>query len=308
MSDEAGFQAAVQEEVCKRQQQAIEDIANKYAMGKGGIEESVNAPTGKAYAEINAKVASEKRAALKQSRIEAEMQSEKENSNRGNFEEDDDGGDDDDADLRALREQRMKALKNEQRDIIDQVGKGHGQYREIVQDDFIQEVTSSDKVIVHFYHRDFERCKVIDMHLKKLSMRHIETKFCRIDAEKTPFFTAKLVVETLPTICCFVDGVCRGKIIGYDGLTEGLSEDRLDEWPTIRLARWFAENGAMIDASKIVDDDGIEAAHQAMMDQKRKSVFTGIRGEGFTIGEDDEDDFDLDNIEDVDLDAVYKSV
>ena len=64
----------------------------------------------------------------------------------------------------------------------------------------------------------------MDMHLKKLAMRHLETKFCRIDAEKTPFFTAKLVIETLPTICCFVDGVCRGKIIGYDGLTEGLSK------------------------------------------------------------------------------------
>ena len=307
MSDEAGFQAAVQEEVCKRQQQAIEDIANKYALGKGGIEESVNAPTGKAYAELHAKVAAEKRAAaLKQSRIEAEMEHGKENNDRGNFEGDEDGGDDDDADLRALREQRMKALRSEQREVIDQVGKGHGQYREIVQDDFIQEVTSSDKVIVHFYHRDFERCKVMDMHLKKLAMRHLETKFCRIDAEKTPFFTAKLVIETLPTICCFVDGVCRGKIIGYDGLTEGLSEDRLDEWPTIRLARWFADNGAMIDASKIVDDDGIEAAHKAMMEQKRKSIFTGIRSEGFTIGEDD-DDFDLDNIEDVDLDAVYKT-
>ena len=306
MSDEAGFQAAVQEEVCKRQQQAIEDIANKYAMGKGGIEESVNAPTGKAYAEINQKVAAEKRAAQKQQRIQAEMDYGKENNNRGNMEEDDEGGDDDDADLRALREARMKALKNEQRDVIDQVGKGHGQYREIVQDDFINEVTSSDKVIVHFYHRDFERCKVMDMHLSKLAQRHLETKFCRIDAEKTPFFTAKLVIETLPTVACFIDGVCRGKIIGYDGLTEGLSEDRLDEWPTIRLARWFAENGAMIDASKIVDDDGIEAAHKAIMEQKRKSVFSGIRGESFTIGEDD-DDFDLDNIEDVDLDAGYKA-
>ena len=118
MSDEAGFQAAVQEEVCKRQQQAIEDIANKYALGKGGIEESVNAPTGKAYAELHAKVAEKRAAALKQSRIEAEMEHGKENNDRGNFEGDEDGGDDDDADLRALREQRMKALRSEQRELL----------------------------------------------------------------------------------------------------------------------------------------------------------------------------------------------
>ena len=31
------------------------------------------------------------------------------------------------------------------------------QYREIVQDEFLPEVTSSIKVIVHFYHKDFQR-------------------------------------------------------------------------------------------------------------------------------------------------------
>lgn len=31
------------------------------------------------------------------------------------------------------------------------------QYREIVQDEFLPEVTSSEKVIVHFYHKDFQR-------------------------------------------------------------------------------------------------------------------------------------------------------
>ena len=299
----------MQEEVCKRQQQAIEDIANKYAMGKGGIEESVNAPTGKAYAEIASKVAAEKKAAAaaKQNRIDREMTLDKENNDR-HRNCDDDGGDDEDADLRELREQRLKALKNQQRETIDQVSKGHGQYREIVQDDFIQEVTSSDRVVVHFYHRDFERCKVMDMHLRKLSLRHLEAKFCRIDAEKTPFFTAKLVIETLPTVCCFVDGKCLGKIIGYDGLTDGLAEDKLDTWPTIRLARWLA-NGNMIDASKIVDEDGIEAAHKARLEQQRMSVFSGIRADGVAamgVGEED-DDFDLDNIEDIDLDSVYKS-
>lgn len=31
------------------------------------------------------------------------------------------------------------------------------QYREIMQDEFLPEVTSSEKVIVHFYHKDFQR-------------------------------------------------------------------------------------------------------------------------------------------------------
>lgn len=31
------------------------------------------------------------------------------------------------------------------------------QYREIMQDEFLPEVTSSEKVVVHFYHKDFQR-------------------------------------------------------------------------------------------------------------------------------------------------------
>lgn len=299
MSEEAGFQQAVQEEVVRRQENAIKEIANKYALGKGGIEESVNAPTGAAYHALDQKVIREKKEAAKAKRIDAEMARGKENADFGNEEFDEEGGDDEDANLREIREQRMKSLKSEQRETIDQVSKGHGQLRDIVQDDFINEMTSSDRVIVHFYHRDFERCKVMDHHLRKLAQRHLETKFVRIDAEKTPFFTAKLIIETLPTVCCFMEGVCRGKIIGYDGLTEGLSEDKLDEWPTIRLARWFGANG-VIDNSKIVDDDGIEAAIKARLDAQRNSVFSGIRGEGVGGILDDDDDFDLDNIEEVD--------
>lgn len=31
------------------------------------------------------------------------------------------------------------------------------QYRDITQDEFLPEVTSSEKVVVHFYHKDFQR-------------------------------------------------------------------------------------------------------------------------------------------------------
>jgi hypothetical protein len=34
--------------------------------------------------------------------------------------------------------------------------------REITQDEFLPEVTSSKKVICHFYHNDFQRCKIMD--------------------------------------------------------------------------------------------------------------------------------------------------
>ena len=37
-----------------------------------------------------------------------------------------------------------------------------GQYREIAQDQFLPSVTKNDNCVVHFFHNDFERCKIID--------------------------------------------------------------------------------------------------------------------------------------------------
>jgi thioredoxin-like negative regulator of GroEL len=96
--------------------------------------------------------------------------------------------------------------------------KGHGKYNEIFEDQFLKEVTGSKYVVCHFYHRDFERCKIIDKHLSMLSVKHISTKFVKIDAEKTAFFVGKLQVRMLPTILCFVDGVAKDRIVGFEEL------------------------------------------------------------------------------------------
>lgn len=57
----------------------------------------------------------------------------------------------------------MEKLKKEHKERLENLAKGHGSYREIVQDEFLKQVTTSEHVIVHFYHNDFEKCKVIDM-------------------------------------------------------------------------------------------------------------------------------------------------
>ena len=71
---------------------------------------------------------------------------------------------------------------------------GHGKYDEITEEEFLPTVTKIKFVVVHFYHKDFERCKIFDMHLKNISMKHLEAKFVSINAEKCPFFIAKLQI------------------------------------------------------------------------------------------------------------------
>jgi len=51
----------------------------------------------------------------------------------------------------------MQQKEAEKREVLKR--QGHGEYREITEGDFLGEVTGSEKVICHFYHHEFYRCK-----------------------------------------------------------------------------------------------------------------------------------------------------
>jgi len=65
---------------------------------------------------------------------------------------------------------------------------------EITEEEFLPNVTSSKFVLCNFYHQDFERCKIMDMHLRKIAAVHTEAKFVTMNAEKAPFFIKKLQI------------------------------------------------------------------------------------------------------------------
>lgn len=146
-------------------------------------------------------------------------------------------GDEDD-ELERLRAMRKKKMMEGHKKKQDFLAKGHGEYEEIPEEDFLKTVTSSHRCIVHFYHQNFERSKILDMHLRKLvqSKKMLGTKFVRMDSEKSPFFVAKLKIVTLPTAVFFIDGVAKYKQIGFQGLPGG------DEFKTTDLIRIMREN------------------------------------------------------------------
>ncbi|KAJ0735027.1 putative Thioredoxin-like superfamily [Helianthus annuus] len=61
--------------------------------------------------------------------------------------------------LEKLHADRIAALKREAEKRQSLTKKGNGEYREITEGDFLGEATNSKKVICHFYHREFYRCK-----------------------------------------------------------------------------------------------------------------------------------------------------
>lgn len=99
-------------------------------------------------------------------------------------------------------------------------------------------VTKLKYTVVHFYHKEFERCKIMDKHLKILCQQFPNTQFLYIDAEKAPFFVQRLNIRTLPTLCIFIDGVMKDKVLGFDGLSG-------DEFLTYELAARLAQSGVI---------------------------------------------------------------
>lgn len=43
-------------------------------------------------------------------------------------------------------------------------------------------MTQTQRVVCHFYHQDFERCKVLDKHLQILARKHFDTRFIKLSA------------------------------------------------------------------------------------------------------------------------------
>ena len=93
-------------------------------------------------------------------------------------------------------------------------------------------------MVVHFYHKDFESCKVVDDRMRAICKKFICTKFVFINAEKCPFFVGKLMVKMLPAILCFTDGVASERM-------DGLAELGREDFSAALLAMKLAEKGAI---------------------------------------------------------------
>ncbi|XP_058069995.1 thioredoxin domain-containing protein 9 homolog [Magnolia sinica] len=141
----------------------------------------------------------------------------------------------DDDDLEALRERRLQQMKKMAEKRSHWISLGHGDYSELPSEkDFFSAVKASDRVVCHFY-RDNWPCKVMDKHLSILAKQHIETRFIKIHAEKSPFLTEKLKIVVLPTLALVKHAKVEDYVVGFDELggTDEFATGELEE----RLAK-----------------------------------------------------------------------
>jgi len=138
----------------------------------------------------------------------------------------------DEDDLEAIKRKRMEAMKNAQKKKAEWLQQGHGEYSEIPEEkEFFNVTKNSENVVCHFYRDETFRCKILDKHLGILAKKHIETKFCKINAEKCPFLCDRLKIKVIPTVILIKDSKTRGYIVGFTDLgnTDEFSTEML-EW------------------------------------------------------------------------------
>ncbi|XP_071955297.1 phosducin-like protein 3 [Antedon mediterranea] len=139
-----------------------------------------------------------------------------------------------------IREARLSELKEQVQQFQNLKEKDYGKYSEIVKEKDILEVTTNERhVVIHFYHEDFRRCAIFDKHLKTLSEKHFQTKFCKVDVNKAKFFVGKLKVQVLPTVICFRDGIVIDRLVGFEDL------GNTDDFTTELLERRIAKSGVI---------------------------------------------------------------
>lgn len=188
--------------------------------------------------------------------------------------------DDDDPILSEIRERRMQEIKLARQLHNHNLSRGHGEIRTISQDEFLPEclqqgtAATSRYVAVHFFHAEFERCKIMDHHLRQVAAVHVSCKFLRIDAEKAPFFVQRLNVRTLPTLLVFEKGQVVDRLVGFEGLVSPQASDP-DQWKTSQLEAWLARTGAIdYDATKRGNDSDNDDDSD---DEDQRKVSRGIQ-------------------------------
>lgn len=142
----------------------------------------------------------------------------------------------DDDDLEALRERRLQQMKKMAEKRSRWISLGHGEYSEIPSEkDFFSTVKASERVVCHFYRENWP-CKVMDKHLSILAKQHIETRFVKIQAEKSPFLAEKLKIVVLPTLALIRNAKVENYVVGFDELggRDDFSTEELEE----RLAKY----------------------------------------------------------------------
>lgn len=194
-------------------------------------------------------------------------------------------------DLEDARRKRLEEMRGNQTNRKEYLRRQHGEVNQLVDEkEFFSKMKGEEKMVCHFY-RNSEPCKVMTKHLRALAPMHLETLFCEIDAEKSPYLTEKLKIFMLPTLALVSKEKVMDYIVGMDDFGGGG-----DDFPTknvklvLQSKGMVDEEGERMYALK-AKNGGEDDEHAAEMLKER--VRNIRQGRKFDLNSDDENsDFD----------------
>jgi thioredoxin-like negative regulator of GroEL len=189
------------------------------------------------------------------------------------------------------RAQRLQELKAEASTSGQSAGaKSSASYLTLKDDDeTLRFTTEYERTVVHFFHPDFARCATMDQHCQEVASKHNELgnadlAFGRVDVKNAPFVVEKLGIRVLPCVLGFVNGVAKGRVTGFEGISwegkeHGTSvtaalEAKMVEWTVLR--KKLIENGD--------DTDDEEDARE-----QKESGRRGLSGIKHAVDDEDDD-------------------
>ena len=108
---------------------------------------------------------------------------------------------DSDSEEERIMQREMMKRQDEYDHVVEKENKKknqkYGTFRDIIETEFLDTMLKNENVVCHFYHNDFERCKIMDKHLRTIAESHPDTLFVRVNADKSPFFTTKLQIQVI---------------------------------------------------------------------------------------------------------------
>ncbi len=114
-----------------------------------------------------------------------------------------------------------------------------GGYKLVNEKEFFELVKNKkERIVCHFYHPDFMKCKILDKHLALVAYEHPETLFIKIVATEADFLIKKLQIRILPSVYFFQNGVVKDKLVGFEEF--GVKDDFSTKLLTRRLGKFGA--------------------------------------------------------------------
>ncbi|EGO27817.1 hypothetical protein SERLADRAFT_435583 [Serpula lacrymans var. lacrymans S7.9] len=185
-------------------------------------------------------------------------------------------------DSATLREQGLDRLKQEMAKVKEMQDNAHGRYMEITNEKEVVRISANEpRCIVHFYHTNFRRCEIMDKHLAKLAPKYFSTRFIRVFVENIPWLVEKLVIKVLPCVVCFVDGVSKDRLIGFEELGNN------DAFDTAVLELRLTQSGVIQKGGNKFGPVTYNISSSSSLSMPRRT----LRGSGAQ----DDEEFDLDD-------------